>query len=121
MATATAQRTRAPATTAGRSRSRVYPAVFLDQAGEALSDCSTYRRTTDDRTTTRTASLIQTPNLGDQTLAWRSTGPDGDVDDRVYVVSGHNLITVVLRDSTADYSADPLIALAEGVLDNLGH
>lgn len=100
-----------------------YPTRFLDEAGAALADCSSFSSTVrpgegpgDYRATT-----IAVPQLGDQSFGVRIGSPGGGVTvDELWVANGHNLVHVRM---VSDYHQDngPLLdTTAQGVLEGLG-
>ncbi len=96
-----------------------YPTAFLDRAGAAMGTCGTHQRVVGGEPVARTASLIQMPNLGDQTFAVRITDEKGGTEDRLVVVSGHNRILVTLHGTAEPYDSAPLAELIETVLERL--
>lgn len=108
-----------------RSYEQPVPFSVLDAAGEALAQCSTFElvRTSGDQAeepvTMRSAGLTG-PDLGDRSFAISVTG-ESFGQQRLVVMSGHNLIYVVheIDDSSPPDPSQTLYDVAQTVLDKL--
>lgn len=100
------------------SHSTPYPLAYFDEAGESLSSCSEYTISRDGHTTTNEASAIPPPSLGERSFGVRISNHDYHVD-RLFVRSGHNLITVMILTRDDDYDERLLEKYAQGVLTDL--
>lgn len=103
------------------SFSQPYPLAYFDEAGEALASCGKFSWSKDGHSSSNTASSISLPLLGDRSFGVRIGSAEFDHrTDRLYVRSGHNLITVMRQSSKDDpYDERLLDKYAQAVLDNL--
>lgn len=97
-----------------------YPTAFFDAAGEHVTDCGTYTWTKGGSSSTRHVQAISVPQLGDRSFGLRLTSDGGDdYTDRLYVRSGHNLITVMMLSTDEHYDGELMTQYAQGILDEL--
>lgn len=111
-------------TTIVESYDEPYPLEHFDRAGQYLADCASYTTTPDDggSATTRTTRAISTPSIGDRSFAVRLTfgaGEQGISVDRLYVRSGHNLVTVWYIKGGQPYDGAAMTKYAEKTLAQL--
>ncbi|MEN3122708.1 hypothetical protein [Janibacter sp. LM] len=111
-------------TTIVESYDEPYPLEFFDKAGQYLAECASYTTTPDDggSSTTRTTRAISTPSVGDRSFAVRLTfgaGGEGISVDRLYVRSGHNLVTVWYIKGGEPYDGAAMTKYAEKTLAEL--
>lgn len=101
----------------------LYPTRFLDEAGAALADCSSFSSTfrPGDTKSAHRATTIAVPQLGDQSFGVRIGSPGGGVTtDELWVANGHNLIHVRM---VSDYQQDngPILEkTAQSALEAMG-
>lgn len=100
----------------------VYPKAYFDEAGAALSDCTTFSTASspDANAVDNSSSAIPTPTLGDQSFGVRIGDPTLDLGvDYLWVRSGHNLISVRMLTTYRMDNDQELEKYAQGVLDDL--
>ena len=97
-----------------------FPTSILDAAGEHVTDCATYTWTKSGSTSTRHVKAISVPPLGDRSFGVRlwSDGSDS-FTDRLYVRSGHNLVTVMTLSREDTYDGALMTKYASDILDKL--
>lgn len=97
------------------------PASLLDAAGEHVTECAPYdEKRPSGSSSTKTATPITTEAIGDQSFGVRISINDGDSHvDRLYVRSGHNLITVMVLTHEDAYDGKLMTTYAQGILDDL--
>ncbi|KRE38812.1 hypothetical protein ASG73_00085 [Janibacter sp. Soil728] len=97
-----------------------YPTSLLDAAGEHVTDCATYTWTKNASSSTRHVKAISVPALGDRSFGLRlSSGESESYTDRLYVRSGHNLITVMTLSKEETYDGTLMTKYAQDILDKL--
>lgn len=98
-----------------------YPHSIFDDAGAAIASCDDYTESNSaGPDSSYSAKAVSAPQIGDQTLAVRITSRDHDFYvDRMYVRSGHNLITVMTLGYDKDYDGKLMQDYAQGILDDL--
>lgn len=98
-----------------------YPTSIFDDAGAAIATCDEYTESNPSGPDSGySAKAVTAPQLGDQTLAVRITSRrHAFYVDRMYVRSGHNLITVMVLDYDKDYDGKLMQEYAQGILDDL--
>ena len=98
-----------------------YPHSIFDDAGAAIASCDDYTESNNaGPDSSYSAKAISTPQIGDQTLAVRITSRDHDsYVDRMYVRSGHNLISVRMTTTWRMDNDQDLDTYAQGVIDEL--
>lgn len=97
-----------------------YPLSFFDDAGEQVSGCTDYTRSRNVGETRSSARAITVPQLGDRSFGVRLQSLDYDHSvDRLYVRSGHNVITVMVLSREDSYDGKLMTEYAQGVLDDL--
>lgn len=97
-----------------------YPLAYFDEAGEALADCAEFTRTQGDFDSESTATGISLPLLGERSYGVRIGSTFDHRTDRLYVRSGHNVITVMRQSSKDDpYDERLLEKYARSVLTDL--
>ena len=97
-----------------------YPLSVFDAAGEQVTSCESYRWQRGNGDTTRHVKPLSTPAVGDRAFAVRLTS-DGSpgATDRLYVRSGHNVLTI-MGEGDDDGSDGTLLAdIAQDILDEL--
>lgn len=103
------------------SHDEPYPHSIFDDAGAAIASCDDYTESKNaGPDSSYSAKAVSAPQIGDQTLAVRITSRDHDFYvDRMYVRSGHNLITVMTLGYDKDYDGKLMQDYAQGILDDL--
>lgn len=103
------------------SYAQPYPLAYFDEAGEELADCGEFSRTQSKFTSESTATGISLPLLGERSYGVRIGSHTFDHrTDRLYVRSGHNVITVMRQSSKDDpYDERLLEKYARAVLADL--
>ena len=100
------------------SHTTPYPLAYFDAAGESLASCSEYTISRGGHETTNEASARAPPSLGERACGVRISNHDYHVD-RLFVRSGHNLVTVMTLTHDDDYDERLLEQYAQGVLTDL--
>lgn len=102
------------------SHDQPYPLSILDAAGQHVTDCASYTWTRDGSPSNRRVEAISTPQLGDRSFGLRLSSEGGDsYVDRLYVRSGHNLITVMVSTHSERYDGALMTKYAQDILDRL--
>lgn len=96
-----------------------YPLAYFDEAGAALGECGEYTATSESGTDwSYETETIPAPTVGERSFAVRIAG-DRVNTDRLYVRSGHNLITVVRYTDDTSYDERLLKRYATTVITDL--
>lgn len=95
-----------------------YPKEFFDEAGAALSECTTFstKANPDEAPGDWQADAIPTPTVGDQSFGVRIGRPDVDY---LWVRSGNNLIHARMLTGYRQANDQRLQKYTQGVLDDL--
>lgn len=102
------------------SYAQPYPLAYFDEAGEELADCGEFSKTQANFTSESTATSISLPLLGERSYGVRIGSTFDHRTDRLYVRSGHNIITVMRQSSKDDpYDERLLEKYARAVLADL--
>lgn len=102
------------------SYAQPYPLAYFDEAGEELADCDEFSKTQSNFTSESTAASISLPLLGERSYGVRIGSTHDHRTDRLYVRSGHNVITVMRQSSKDDpYDERLLEKYARAVLADL--
>lgn len=103
------------------SHDQPYPLSILDAAGQHVTDCASYSWTSSGFSSERRVVPISTPQLGDRSFGLRLSSGEagGSYVDRLYVRSGHNLITVMVSTHNEKYDGTLMTKYAQDILDRL--
>lgn len=97
-----------------------YPLSLYDEAGEEVTGCDSYTQSRSVGESKDQATAITVPQLGDRTFGVRIRSREYDHSvDRLYVRSGHNVITVLVLSREESYDGKLMTRYAQGVLDDL--